>query len=378
MKFLTKKILLKFTNFLKKILEHSVVLFPQKNTILILRTDNIGDYILFRNFLKILRGSPEYANKKLILVGNESWKDLAEYFDKEYIDVFFWVNKKKYYSSKFYRIAILLRLRRLKAYQALNTVHSRDSFIDELIVFSGVRKRITCEGDAVNNRFNTYKLKHFDTIIPSLSNTEFEFYRNKFFFETLANSKIEISKPSFDIKKKATKENQIIIFPSAADTFRRWSDAHFAELIALLHYHNPYFEFLILGSKVDIAIGNSIIAKMDTTLNIKNLCGETTLVQLMGIISESKLLISNETSAVHLAAALDIKTICISNGNHFKRFTPYPPPISNKIVTLFPTEDFYDETQFEDLAIKYQYKSDLDINVIKPQTVLEAAKLALQ
>ena len=39
---------------------------------------------------------------------------------------------------------------------------------------------------------------------------------------------------------------------------------------------------------------------------------------------DEKLLISNETSAIHIAAALDVQSICILGGGHYGRFTPYP------------------------------------------------------
>ena len=49
-------------------------------TLLIIKTDAIGDYILFRNFLSEVRNLSLYKNYKIILCGNELWKDIALHF----------------------------------------------------------------------------------------------------------------------------------------------------------------------------------------------------------------------------------------------------------------------------------------------------------
>jgi ADP-heptose:LPS heptosyltransferase len=361
----------------KKIIFQLPIFFRNQNTVLLVKTDNIGDYILFRNFLKILRGSKEYAHKKIILIGNDSWRDLAESFDKDVVDGFFWINKKRYFDHIPYKLSILFKLRALKAHQIINTMHSRDTSIDDLAIFSGASNSITCEGDDVNSRFNKHQFLKYNKTIPSLPNTMFEFFRNKFFFEQLLESKIDITKTSFDIKKRPISKNQVVIFPSAAEPFRRWGHLNFSEVITLLSQYNSSFYFLILGNTEDSPIGNSILNSLNEKILIKNLCGKTTLVELVDILSQSQLLISNETSAVHMAAALDISAVCISNGNHFGRFNPYPLSMTEKIITLFPNDSFYDEAETTSLAIKYQHKSNLDINQIKPQTVFEAARVLL-
>ncbi|MDW8465862.1 MAG: hypothetical protein RML35_06685 [Chloroherpetonaceae bacterium] len=62
-------------------------------TLLILRLDEIGDYVLFRNFLKEIRESERFKDYKITLCGNAAWKDLAEAFDKESVDEFIWISK---------------------------------------------------------------------------------------------------------------------------------------------------------------------------------------------------------------------------------------------------------------------------------------------
>ena len=69
--------------------------FVNKNTLLLLRLDSIGDYILFRNFIRALKESKKYKDYKITLCGNSRWKDLALHLDKQYITEYIWVDYHK-------------------------------------------------------------------------------------------------------------------------------------------------------------------------------------------------------------------------------------------------------------------------------------------
>ena len=45
---------------------------------------------------------------------------------------------------------------------------------------------------------------------------------------------------------------------------------------------------------------------------------------LPAVIGKAKLVITNDTGTVHIAAALRVPTVCIVGGGHFGRFLPYP------------------------------------------------------
>ncbi len=95
------------------------------------------------------------------------------------------------------------------------------------------------------------------------------------------------------------------------------------------------------------------------------------------MISETELLISNDTSAIHIAAAVGTPFICISNGSHFGRFHPYPPEIFDKAYYIYPPEIMNNLNDIELLKNQYRFSSDLDINEIKPQVVKEVIKKVL-
>ena len=58
----------------------------KSNRILIVRLDALGDYILFRNYIRCIKHAPKFKGYKLTLLGNIGFKDIAEAYDKNVID----------------------------------------------------------------------------------------------------------------------------------------------------------------------------------------------------------------------------------------------------------------------------------------------------
>lgn len=82
-------------------------IFPSKqikqNFILLIRLDAIGDYVLFRNFIEILETNEHYKSYHITLIGNSAWKGLSLELDKEYVDNFIWIDKRKFTYNFIYR-----------------------------------------------------------------------------------------------------------------------------------------------------------------------------------------------------------------------------------------------------------------------------------
>jgi ADP-heptose:LPS heptosyltransferase len=87
-------------------------------------------------------------------------------------------------------------------------------------------------------------------------------------------------------------------------------------------------------------------------------------------------LITNETVASHLGAATGTKTICIANGRHVGRFSPYPT-LKNidydlPISYIFPPkiEEELNQNNKEIVYEKYCNSMGMDINEITVGRVL--------
>jgi ADP-heptose:LPS heptosyltransferase len=60
-------------------------------------------------------------------------------------------------------------------------------------------------------------------------------------------------------------------------------------------------------------------------------------------IGHAELVITHDTGAFHIAVALGKQVICISNGNSYGRFHPYPESFGAKVTMLYPDVDPGDE-----------------------------------
>lgn len=350
---------------------HILPEFKDSDTVLIFRLDNIGDYVLFRNFLPLIKNSPKYLNKKIVLIGNQSWASLSLKYDSQYFDEALFIDRNRFYKNIPYKVSFIRKVRQLKAAEAVNTVHSRTSFTDQLVRLSGAKRRITCEGDDVaieSRKGNSDRL--YNKIIPSLPATYFEFYRNQFFFKTWLGSTIEIETTCFTCYSESKRENVIGIFPGATEKFRQWDVNNFTSLIALISKKFPDFDFYILGSEKEKYLSATIIATLPSIRDkIYDFCGKTQLPELVEKISKLKFLITNDSAGLHISIAANTPTICISNGKHFGRFTPYPDSFKYRHKFIYPLPCFYQNDLKETLTVTHQRGSDLDINAIKPEIV---------
>ncbi len=84
---------------------------PLEKTVLIIRLDDIGDYLLFRNQLQIYKRAARWSGHFITLVVKESWKELFTALDYDAVDDTIWVDKNEYLASAAYRMNIWERLR---------------------------------------------------------------------------------------------------------------------------------------------------------------------------------------------------------------------------------------------------------------------------
>jgi lipopolysaccharide heptosyltransferase II len=113
----------------------------------------------------------------------------------------------------------------------------------------------------------------------------------------------------------------IALQPGARWMNKRWPVAHFAELVRQLAHQYPQTRFAILGGKDDHALGEAILpAAPDRCLN---LCGATSLLEMIEWVRRCDLLITNDTGPMHVAAALGIPLIGLFGPTEPRRTGPY-------------------------------------------------------
>ena len=347
-------------------------------TLAILRTDAIGDYLLFRAFLSEVRQA--YPSYHITLIGNSVWKPLYEYFDQSYCNDCLWINTTHFQTKRIYSRVKTLRKIKQKHYELLlNPVHSRDWLNATLASHINALSKIAPQGDDANlsPRKKTRYDRIYTTLTPSSTEILFEFYRNKEFFEYVLQKPLSTS-PKLHLHthtQNAIAEPYSILFVGASAKYRQWNVEYFAEVgehLMRVYKHN----ILICGGSADVESGFCLEQILQEKakklkLSLHNLTGKTTLVELAFLVYNGNLLVSNETSAVHLAALLDTTIIIVvSNGNHLGRFIPYPKEIRDKYYPVFHPFITANYARYKDLSNAFAYKSTLEINDIKPMQVI--------
>ncbi len=108
---------------------------------------------------------------------------------------------------------------------------------------------------------------------------------------------------------------------------KRWPAEHFAALARELHADgHPVW---LVGSAKDATIGNEIAAQAPGAC--ANLCGKTTLAQAIALIAAARLVVSNDSGLMHVAAALKRPLVALF-GSSSPRYTP---PLSKQAQVIW-------------------------------------------
>jgi len=375
-----------FSFILTKIMSFVISLARQKvndKNILFVRLDSIGDYILLRNFFQFIRKDERYQKYKITLCGNIIWKELAEYFDKTVFDNFIWLDRQKFQENIFYRYYFLKKIYKLGFEVAIDTTYSREIlFGDSIVAISKAKERIGCTGSIDNSakwKRNLLSDTYYTKLLVSDNENLFEFYRNKDFFEKLLNRKLEIERTCIDVPNISfqlpTQKKYILIFPGAQYENRIWKPENYAKVIEEI-FNSTEYDVIITGSSAERPLAE-VIVNFAGNSRLFDLTGKTSLIELVKLVSGAKMVIANETMAVHIAAAVKAPFVCISNGQHFGRFNPYPEEMFEDGYYIYPEEISDRIDQFQNLTKEYRFEAIHDINSIRTDKVTKLVRLVL-
>ncbi len=110
----------------------------------------------------------------------------------------------------------------------------------------------------------------------------------------------------------------VCVHPGARLKSRRWPDerfAHVARELARIGYR-----VAVTGTPDEAAVCARVAGGAGS--NVVDLCGQTSLGALAGLLSMSRLLVCNDTGVSHVAAALGVPSVVASCGADASRFGP--------------------------------------------------------
>ncbi|HZY35213.1 MAG TPA: glycosyltransferase family 9 protein [Mucilaginibacter sp.] len=307
--------------------------------LLIIKADAIGDYILFRNFIEVIKNSEKFKGFRIDLLGNKLWEDIALTYDQKFVDNFIFLNLNDLYMAPLQTFKLGWRLFRSNYLTVLQPTYTRTLVGDGIAALTGSRDIIGFESDmeGILPRYKAKTDKFYQKPLLAGNDIHFEFDRAKFFFETVLNQKLAIKQPFLPIVKNTG--NYVLIFPGAGIAKRSWEPARFLELSRRI-IKNTTKQIILAGGPGEINTGELLMKELPPD-RVTNTIGKTSLTELIVKIADAELVVSNETSAIHIAASVGVRSVCILGGGHFGRFAPYPRHIQNQPICLFEKMDCF-------------------------------------
>lgn len=336
-------------NYLKKsrdfLLTYLILLFDRTSALcckkikshhpklLLVRVDYIGDFIIWLDTAKYFR--QHYPHHHITLAVYEPCAPLSERFP--YWDEIWPLNLKKFRYNPLYRFQFLKRVRQSGFEIAIQPTHSRAFFCgDAIIRASDAKERIGSTGDysniipwrkRISDRWYT-RLIFADSQIEIKRNSDFI---NRLFSLTSRTGISHLPILSNIREEVHFKQPYYVFFPGASSGFRRWPFQNFIELSAMLHQKTGWLG-VACGGRDESFLCEKIVENASSPM--KNIAGQTTLLELIEIIRRSALFIGNETSGIHIAAATRTPSVCILGGGQPGRFLPYV--VANKENEILP------------------------------------------
>lgn len=134
-------------------------------------------------------------------------------------------------------------------------------------------------------------------------------------------------------KLKLDQDRPIVVMMPGAEygPAKQWPIDYFLTLVA--DTVSLGYQVWILGSGKDGSAAQSIIKSQ--TDHVENLCGKTTLEDVVDLLALAKVAITNDSGLMHVAAAVGIRLIAIYGSS-----TPeYTPPLSDRAIVLYKNLD---------------------------------------
>jgi ADP-heptose:LPS heptosyltransferase len=123
------------------------------------------------------------------------------------------------------------------------------------------------------------------------------------------SSPIEIDGQLFDLKQN----KYLLINPNASDLRleRRWGAEKFKSLIESLRKKLPEYKIILIGGKAEKEYVDQICNSLKSQERILNFSGSTSMEQLVCLIKEASVFVTNDTGPMHIAFSLKTKTVAL-------------------------------------------------------------------
>ena len=307
---------------------------PDARQVLVVRNDSIGDYLLYRPWLRQLSAVLRQCGQRLTLAANALWAPLARSWDADLFDELIEVNFNRFTTELEYRASVLQLIGSKGFAEIIYPVHVRQPAVENFIRFLKAPVRVGSQGSHPTGSWAAVLDAGYTRLLPTTRAVLFEYYRNQEFFEYWLAArpspavvpKVPALPWQLPAAETAATGPYLLLFPGASARQKQWPARHFARLAQALHArYGSRYRLLLAGSAADEALARRIVRAAGPGVPLINRCGQTDLPALAALVAGARLLISNDTAAAHLAAQAGTPCLVLLMGENYGKFFPYPP-----------------------------------------------------
>lgn len=282
----------------------------QFHNILIIRTDRIGDLVLTTPAIKALRQS--YPRSRISILVSSVNADLVQgnpYLDEVLVDERLGQHKNLF---GFFKLVYQIRS---KKFDLAIIFHTKRRY-NLLSFLAGIPNRLGYK----NNKFGFLLSMPLKDTRPQGTKHEAEYCLDVLRVIGV-NGKdlglyVPLQKDAQDWANQWVEQNNlkqhdfIVIHPGSSDLAKCWPRGNFAELIDRL-IERYTLKIVMIGSLQTISLSEEILRQSRHPSQIFNLTGKTSLARMVGLLRNARVLVSNDSGPVHVAAGLGINVISL-------------------------------------------------------------------
>ena len=314
--------------------DRCVLLFPaapDPRRVLLVRLDNIGDFVLWLDAGETIARHYRSQGKRVTLLANAVWSGWAA--EMGIFDEVLSLEEKRFRQDLRYRFRMGRTVRALGCGTALQPAATRVLALgDSLLRLSGATECVGPEGgfDCQATGDRATGDAWYTKLLPIDPVPHGEMRRNAAFVRALTGSgyraKVSDLRPYLatelprELSAELAGRPYFVLFPGATFSGRLWPAERYAALANRLVTETGWVG-VICGGPSEAGQAARLCAEAEVPL--LNWVGRTKLAELARVRASAELLLANETSAVHIAAAVGLPTVCLLGGGHYDRFMPY-------------------------------------------------------
>ena len=297
---------------------------PRSNSRLaaIVHLELLGDYVLWLPYGRALVRHLHKQGRQVVLVLNMAVATLAQYHFPECKVVA--VDRRRFVENWHERQRFLRNLSKLGVDVTYIARHPRDTLVDDAVVralggaawgFDSTFADRPWIDQLLNRRLYTRLLP----VMVDLHQT----LRHRAFVQAVgvpAESIVPLVGFSNGLKAPADAP-YLVIAPGASQGKRRWSVEGFVDVSCRILNRHQNWRCLVVGTASEFALGERIAAALGD--RVDNRAGGTDILGLVGCIAGARLVLGNDSAAVHIAAACGVPGVAVVGGGHFGRCFPY-------------------------------------------------------